>query len=173
MSNSSWMSFILWHKRAEAFGRKNRTERVNNQAAFFMRESLLNFGRTSACRFYLPFICKLCQSLSNLIDIPRERRGAKQWKKSMKKRKRRRQLTLTWDRLGGKRSALRFFCRTETLYSDHRCWPSPGDFAFFRALSVVFPVTDFRHPVVSPAQLLLAQYLYTCPLRGRRDMVSS
>ena len=62
-------------------------------------------------------------------------------------------------------------CR-DPKFSEYRCWPAPGDFAFFRALNVVFPVTDFRHPIVTPAQILLAKYLYSCPLRGHRDLVS-
>mmetsp|Transcript_1110 Transcript_1110/g.1853 ORF Transcript_1110/g.1853 Transcript_1110/m.1853 type:complete len:376 (+) Transcript_1110:61-1188(+) len=56
--------------------------------------------------------------------------------------------------------------------SDCRCWPSAGDLAFFRIVEAVFPVTDFRHPVVSPSQLLLGQYLAQCPIRGPRDVVA-
>jgi len=56
--------------------------------------------------------------------------------------------------------------------SSTRCWPSPGDLVFYRAIQCVFPVTDFRHPVVSPAQLLLGQYLAQCPIRGHRDIVA-
>ena len=56
--------------------------------------------------------------------------------------------------------------------SDMRCWPSPGELAFFRLISRVFPTTDFRHPIVSATQLLLGQYLSQCPLRGSRDIVA-
>lgn len=58
------------------------------------------------------------------------------------------------------------------MISPKRCWPTVGDFAFIRALSVVFPVTDYRHPIVTPAQLLLGEYLTSCPLRGPRDVVA-
>jgi len=57
-----------------------------------------------------------------------------------------------------------------TIVSESRCWPSAGDLTFFRAVESVFPVTDFRHLVVSPCQLLLAQYILQSPLRGPRDV---
>eukprot|EP00511_Aplanochytrium_stocchinoi_P007061 CAMPEP_0204835578 /NCGR_PEP_ID=MMETSP1346-20131115/22984_1 /ASSEMBLY_ACC=CAM_ASM_000771 /TAXON_ID=215587 /ORGANISM="Aplanochytrium stocchinoi, Strain GSBS06" /LENGTH=521 /DNA_ID=CAMNT_0051969703 /DNA_START=179 /DNA_END=1744 /DNA_ORIENTATION=+ len=60
----------------------------------------------------------------------------------------------------------------DSFVSNMRCWPTPGDFAFLRALSIVFPVTDFRHTVVSPAKLLLGEYISSCPIRGHRDLVA-
>lgn len=56
--------------------------------------------------------------------------------------------------------------------SRARCWPTPGDLAFFTALKTVFPVSDFHHPVVAPAQLMLGQYLAQCPVRGPRDVAA-
>lgn len=58
------------------------------------------------------------------------------------------------------------------VVSDARCWPSPGDLAFFRAVQAVFPVSDFQHVVVSPAQLLLGQFLVQCPIRGPKDVIA-
>ncbi len=56
--------------------------------------------------------------------------------------------------------------------SRARCWPTPGDLAYFTALRTVFPVSDFHHPVVAPAQLMLGQYLAQCPVRGPRDVAA-
>ena len=56
--------------------------------------------------------------------------------------------------------------------SDSRCWPSPADLAFFKAIQLVFPVTDFEHPIVSSAQLLLGQYISQSPIRGPRDVIA-
>eukprot|EP00605_Chrysophyceae_sp_TOSAG23-4_P001027 GSChrysophyteH1.ASY1.ANO1.1128.1 assembled CDS len=52
------------------------------------------------------------------------------------------------------------------------CWPSLGRLLFFRLLAHVFPVTDFRHALVTPATLFLAQCLSQCPVSSAADLVS-
>jgi len=44
------------------------------------------------------------------------------------------------------------------------CWPSLGELCMLQAVSSLFPVTDWRHPVVTPALLVLSRCLY----HGRR-----
>ena len=36
----------------------------------------------------------------------------------------------------------------------------------------VFPVTDFKHPVLTPAMILIGQYLSQSPVRGPRDAIA-
>jgi nucleolar protein 14 len=46
------------------------------------------------------------------------------------------------------------------------CWPSAGDMALLRAVANIFPTTDLRHEVISPAYLLLGQCLSCNRVRG-------
>ena len=49
-------------------------------------------------------------------------------------------------------------------------WPSTGVLLLLRALGHVFPVTDKRHYVVTPALLLLGQYLSHTPVYSVSDL---
>lgn len=49
-------------------------------------------------------------------------------------------------------------------------WPSPGALLLLRLLPRIFPVTDFRHPVVTPALLYLGQALSQCPVVTPTDV---
>jgi nucleolar protein 14 len=49
-------------------------------------------------------------------------------------------------------------------------WPSTGTFLLFRALGHVFPVTDKRHFVVTPAILLLGQMVAQTPVNSSYDV---
>jgi nucleolar protein 14 len=52
------------------------------------------------------------------------------------------------------------------------CWPSPGHRLLLKLLGDLFPTTDFRHPVTTPAALLLGQYLrWTRVCNARRVCV--
>jgi nucleolar protein 14 len=54
---------------------------------------------------------------------------------------------------------------------DHwTAWPSTGVFLFLRALGHIFPVTDRRHYVVTPAMLLLAEMVAQTPVVSRYDL---
>ena len=50
-------------------------------------------------------------------------------------------------------------------------WPSTGVFFLLRALGHVFPVTDKRHYVVTPALLLLGQMIAHTPVASTYDLV--
>jgi nucleolar protein 14 len=49
-------------------------------------------------------------------------------------------------------------------------WPSPGALLLLRLLPRIFPVTDFRHPVVTPALLYMGQALSQCPVVTPTDV---
>uniref|UniRef100_A0A6U9X837 Nucleolar protein 14 n=1 Tax=Pseudo-nitzschia australis TaxID=44445 RepID=A0A6U9X837_9STRA len=49
-------------------------------------------------------------------------------------------------------------------------WPTTGVFLLMRALGHIFPVTDRRHHVVTPAILLLAQYTAQTPVLSTYDL---
>lgn len=51
-------------------------------------------------------------------------------------------------------------------------WPSTGTILLLRALAHIFPVTDRRHQVVTPALLLLCQIVAQTPVTSADDMVS-
>jgi nucleolar protein 14 len=50
-------------------------------------------------------------------------------------------------------------------------WPSTGTFLLLRSLGHIFPVTDKRHHVVSPAILLLGQILSHTPILSMYDLL--
>jgi len=49
-------------------------------------------------------------------------------------------------------------------------WPSPGALLLLRLLPHIFPVTDFRHPIVTPALLYMGQALSQCPVVTPTDV---
>jgi nucleolar protein 14 len=50
-------------------------------------------------------------------------------------------------------------------------WPSMGTFLLLRALGHIFPITDKRHYVTTPAILLLGQMVAQTPVRSSYDLV--
>ncbi|KAG5189025.1 nucleolar protein 14 [Tribonema minus] len=52
------------------------------------------------------------------------------------------------------------------------CWPSHGHRLLLKLLGDLFPTTDFRHPVTTPASLLLGQYLSQCPVETSADLAA-
>ena len=54
---------------------------------------------------------------------------------------------------------------------EFTAWPSAGVILALRALGHIFPVTDKRHYVVTPAILLLGQMISHTPLLSRKDLV--
>ena len=69
---------------------------------------------------------------------------------------------------GGSRAA----AEPARVISEGRCWPAPREVFLFRLAMAVFPVTDFKHPVLTPAMILIGQYLSQCPVRGPRDAIA-
>ncbi|KAL7536701.1 hypothetical protein ACHAXR_007349 [Thalassiosira sp. AJA248-18] len=54
---------------------------------------------------------------------------------------------------------------------EFTAWPSTGMLLLMRALPHIFPSTDKRHAVVTPALLLLGQVLAQTPIKTRYDVV--
>eukprot|EP00850_Spirogloea_muscicola_P012712 SM000083S22759 [mRNA] locus=s83:296346:303039:- [translate_table: standard] len=48
-------------------------------------------------------------------------------------------------------------------------WPPPRVLLLLRLWSLVFPPSDFLHPVMTPAALLAGQYLARCPVTSAKD----
>ncbi|XP_028761910.1 nucleolar protein 14-like [Neltuma alba] len=49
-------------------------------------------------------------------------------------------------------------------------WPSSKMLFLLRLWSLIFPCTDFRHPVMTLAILLMCEYLMRCPILSGRDV---
>jgi nucleolar protein 14 len=54
--------------------------------------------------------------------------------------------------------------------AEFSVWPSCGTFLLLRALGHIFPVTDMRHPVVTPAILLIGQMIAQAPVKSISDL---
>ncbi|XP_048318626.2 uncharacterized protein LOC107429082 isoform X1 [Ziziphus jujuba] len=50
------------------------------------------------------------------------------------------------------------------------CWPSAKTLFLLRLWSLIFPCSDFRHAVMTPAILLMCEYLMRCPIVSGRDI---
>lgn len=60
----------------------------------------------------------------------------------------------------------------DACQDEFTAWPSTGMLLLMRALPHIFPPTDKRHAVVTPALLLLGQILAQTPIRTRYDVVT-
>ncbi|KAJ0037512.1 hypothetical protein Pint_23460 [Pistacia integerrima] len=66
--------------------------------------------------------------------------------------------------------------RTRTQFCDaiknpeNSCWPSLKTLILLRLWSMIFPCSDFRHVVMTPAILLMCEYLMRCPIVSGRDI---
>lgn len=49
-------------------------------------------------------------------------------------------------------------------------WPSVKTLLLLRLWSLIFPSSDFRHVVMTPAVLLMSEYLMRCPINSGRDV---
>ncbi|GMY20175.1 nucleolar protein 14 [Fagus crenata] len=49
-------------------------------------------------------------------------------------------------------------------------WPSSKTLFLLRLWSMIFPCSDFRHVVMTPAILLMCEYLMRCPIMSGRDI---
>ncbi|KAL5728623.1 hypothetical protein ACHQM5_001688 [Ranunculus cassubicifolius] len=49
-------------------------------------------------------------------------------------------------------------------------WPSMKTLFLLRLWSMIFPCSDFRHVVMTPAILLMCEYLMRCPITSGRDI---
>ncbi len=58
------------------------------------------------------------------------------------------------------------------LKNNAQSWPSPGHLILLKVIGDIFPVTDLRHPIATPAALLTGQYLSQCPVTCVSHIVS-
>ncbi|GLJ38313.1 hypothetical protein SUGI_0780240 [Cryptomeria japonica] len=61
---------------------------------------------------------------------------------------------------------------TEDLRNPDKgnCWPSSKTLLLLRIWSLIFPSSDFRHVVMTPAILLMSECLMRCPVNCGRDI---
>lgn len=55
--------------------------------------------------------------------------------------------------------------------ADKSSWPSLKTLLLLRLWSLVFPCSDFRHAVMTPAALLMCEYLMRCSIVSGQDIV--
>eukprot|EP00557_Chaetoceros_sp_GSL56_P004410 CAMPEP_0176498936 /NCGR_PEP_ID=MMETSP0200_2-20121128/12626_1 /TAXON_ID=947934 /ORGANISM="Chaetoceros sp., Strain GSL56" /LENGTH=1104 /DNA_ID=CAMNT_0017897255 /DNA_START=75 /DNA_END=3386 /DNA_ORIENTATION=- len=55
--------------------------------------------------------------------------------------------------------------------NEFSAWPSSGTLLLLRALGHIFPMTDLRHVVTTPALLLIGQILGQTPVRSTEDVI--
>ncbi|PPR95739.1 hypothetical protein GOBAR_AA24922 [Gossypium barbadense] len=60
------------------------------------------------------------------------------------------------------------FC--EALKNHNGCWPTLKTLFLLRLWSMIFPCSDYRHVVTTPALLLMCEYLMRCPIMSGRDI---
>ncbi|KAL2233489.1 UNVERIFIED_CONTAM: Nucleolar protein 14 [Sesamum indicum] len=61
------------------------------------------------------------------------------------------------------------FCE-DVRHTGKSCWPSLKTLFLLRLWSMIFPCSDFRHAVMTPAILLMSEYLMRCPITSGRDI---
>ncbi|KAL0408763.1 UNVERIFIED_CONTAM: Nucleolar protein 14 [Sesamum radiatum] len=61
------------------------------------------------------------------------------------------------------------FCE-DVKHTGKSCWPSLKTLFLLRLWSIIFPCSDFRHAVMTPAILLMSEYLMRCPITSGRDI---
>lgn len=54
--------------------------------------------------------------------------------------------------------------------SSKKKFPGVETIIFFKLISLLFPTSDFRHPVVTPALVFMSQILSRCRLESRQDV---
>uniref|UniRef100_A0A0R0F3T1 Nucleolar protein 14 n=1 Tax=Glycine max TaxID=3847 RepID=A0A0R0F3T1_SOYBN len=54
--------------------------------------------------------------------------------------------------------------------SESSSWSSSKTLCLLRLWSMIFPCSDFRHPVMTPVILLMCEYLMRCPIVSGRDI---
>lgn len=54
--------------------------------------------------------------------------------------------------------------------AESSSWPSSKTLCLLQLWSMIYPCSDFRHPVMTPAVLLICEYLMRCPITTGRDI---
>lgn len=55
---------------------------------------------------------------------------------------------------------------------DSKTFPGPSELALLRLIGAIWSTSDLSHPVVTPAMLLIGQYLGQCRVRNLSDLAS-
>lgn len=63
-----------------------------------------------------------------------------------------------------------FILAFSSFVAEKSCWPSMKTLFLLRLWSMIFPCSDFRHVVMTPAILLMCEYLTRCPIISGRDV---
>ncbi|KAI5982665.1 Nop14-like protein [Pisolithus albus] len=58
------------------------------------------------------------------------------------------------------------------LEANSRTWPGFSELMFLRVTGIIWPTSDMKHVVVSPARLLMGAYLSLCRVRSFADLAS-
>ncbi|KAI6152318.1 Nop14-like protein [Pisolithus tinctorius] len=58
------------------------------------------------------------------------------------------------------------------LEANSRTWPGFSELTFLRVTGIIWPTSDMKHIVVSPARLLMGAYLSLCRVRSFADVAS-
>ncbi|CAI5949396.1 unnamed protein product [Closterium sp. NIES-65] len=58
------------------------------------------------------------------------------------------------------------------LKAGEPAWPTARTLLLLRLWALIFPSSDFRHPVMTPVSLLLGQFLSCCPVRSTKDVAA-
>ncbi|XP_066598447.1 nucleolar protein 14 homolog isoform X2 [Prorops nasuta] len=58
----------------------------------------------------------------------------------------------------------------EEFEKNKKKYPNLDTLIFFKLVSLLFPTSDFRHPIVSPCLVFMSQILLRCRVRNRRDL---
>ncbi|KIK29147.1 hypothetical protein PISMIDRAFT_672561 [Pisolithus microcarpus 441] len=58
------------------------------------------------------------------------------------------------------------------LEANSRTWPGFSELTFLRVTGIIWPTSDMKHVVVSPARLLMGAYLSLCRVRSFADLAS-
>ncbi|XP_033332945.2 nucleolar protein 14 homolog l(3)07882 [Megalopta genalis] len=59
----------------------------------------------------------------------------------------------------------------EKFEKNKKRFPDLDIFIFFKLVSLLFPTSDFRHPVVTPCLIFMSQILLRCRIRNKIDIV--
>lgn len=60
---------------------------------------------------------------------------------------------------------------TGALEPEAKTWPGLSELTFLRVIGIIWPTSDMRHPVISPARLLMGAYLGLCRIRSFGDVI--
>ncbi|KAK7870636.1 hypothetical protein R5R35_009132 [Gryllus longicercus] len=60
--------------------------------------------------------------------------------------------------------------KQQAFQNRQQKYPTFNSLIFFKVVSLLFPTSDFQHPVVSPSVVFMCQMLFQCRVKSRRDI---